>query len=151
MTGVTSCTTDLIDFKQYRIIVTVDANFFNDLKMAGCFAFDPEFISGSTVIGGFTGCKGGFPCLSVHKCEHQDLTSFKVLNDGRHQPVEFIEIEFYRIHILSCQLSMMKNVVFLTSWVIIIEFTEWNVTFMMLRICAPCLQFFYEIIEIAKN
>lgn len=46
---------------------------------------------------------------------------------------------------------MMKNVVFLTSWVIIIKFTEWNVTFMMLRICAPCLQSFYEIIEVAKN
>ena len=55
MAGMAGGAADLFHFQQHRIVITVDADFLYDLTVAGCFAFDPEFFSGSAIIRGFAG------------------------------------------------------------------------------------------------
>ena len=41
MSGVACCAAELLDFDEYRVIVTVNMDFFNQLYVAGSFAFYP--------------------------------------------------------------------------------------------------------------
>jgi hypothetical protein len=46
---------NLLYFQQHRIVVTINADFLDDLTVARCFAFDPEFFSSPAIVCGFAG------------------------------------------------------------------------------------------------
>jgi len=55
MPGVARCASELLDFYEHRVVVTVNADFFNQLHIPGSFSFNPEGLPAAALVGGLAG------------------------------------------------------------------------------------------------
>ena len=82
-----TCRTYLIDFCKQGILVTVDGQGFDILKMSGCLAFCPETLSAPAEIGHPSSFHRFFKCLLIHVCHHQHFGRLIMLGDNRKQSI----------------------------------------------------------------
>ena len=70
MSGVACGTAKLFDFDEQGVVVTVQADFFNQLDVTGSFPFNSEGLAAAAKIGGFAGGQGGIKGFLVHIGQH---------------------------------------------------------------------------------
>ena len=75
----------LLHFHQQRILITVDKNGPDLLRMPRGLPFSPEFFSGSAPEMGLAGLQALLERLQVHIGDHQHFFVFMILDDGRNQ------------------------------------------------------------------
>ena len=92
MTGVTGRAGTLyMDFEPERILITINPNFFNSLKISRALAFFPNFLARSRPVMGYSCFKRKRQCFFIHKCDHQEITISRV---GNHCSDETFVIKF---------------------------------------------------------
>jgi len=97
-----ACPAGLANFHQHRVLVAINLNIDNSLRVSGRFAFDPQALPRSAPIGRPAGFHRRLQGLSIHPGQHQNLVGFHILGDGGDQAVR-IEVwsQLNRL-VLSC-------------------------------------------------
>lgn len=85
----------LFDLDHNGIGVTVRQDFNHILGVAGLFSLHPVFVAAATVKPGLPIAQGVVQGGFIHKGNHQDFTTFMVLDDSGNQAAHFVKINFY--------------------------------------------------------
>ena len=78
------------DFQNYCILVTVNSDFLDELKIARCGALMPELIPRPAPEVGLSCYQGFFERFGIHVRNHQDFPRFGIRNDCRNQSVRIV-------------------------------------------------------------
>src|SRR5262245_52476306 len=106
-----------LDLDQNRVVIAIQADVHDLLRIAGRFPFVPKPFSASAPEPRFFSLEGALSRLLVHIGDRQNLTRPRVLNDGGDQPVR-------------AELRSLKNVAHRTTTPRSrkYDFTSWIVT-----------------------
>lgn len=80
-----SGTSDLLNFQNYGISITVQTYGPDFLNIAGAFPFMPEFGTTAAEVMCFARGKSGVPGFLVHPAQHENFAACSVLSNGRNQ------------------------------------------------------------------
>ena len=81
----------LFHFQENRIRVAVDIDFFDELDIAGFFAFAPEFVPAAAVVTSTARTQCFLVGFSVHPGQHEHFTGLSILGYRRHQAAGLVE------------------------------------------------------------
>jgi hypothetical protein len=87
MTG----STCLLYFVQEAVLIAVDQDAEDPLKMTAFLTFFPEFLPAAAVIMGITGTTGQLHGIFIRIGDHQDLPGTPVDNDDGNQGIDIMQ------------------------------------------------------------
>lgn len=86
-----------IDFDKKGIVITIVENFDYAKDVARGLTFGPKAVTCAAPKGDETRLDCFFVGFAIHEAEHKDLIGHGILDDGRHQALEFVEIDLHSL------------------------------------------------------
>jgi hypothetical protein len=82
--------------KQHRIAVAIGPCCEDFQTIAGRFPFRPQPLPGTAVERNEARQQSRLQSFAVHEAQHEQLGGVRILNDGGHQPLHFVEVDLHR-------------------------------------------------------
>src|SRR5690606_24849123 len=77
----------LLDLEQEDVLITIGAEFTDDLDIARLLTFDPELPAGTAPIGRLAGLERVLEGFRIHECKHEYVAGGDVLGDAWNKTV----------------------------------------------------------------